>query len=334
MALFNYATKEITIKIVYYGPGLSGKTTNLQHLHSTIEPERRGKLLSLATETDRTLFFDLMPVTYGKIKDFSIRFQVYTVPGQVRYNSTRKILLKGADAIVFVADSQKEMRDDNIESFGNMRENLSENNINPDEIPVALQYNKRDLEDVLSEEELDLDLNSPNYQTILAEAINGKGVMETYQAITRLLIKDISKKHHIDIETADSPKPVPAFEPSKNETPAKKEAPPPETYVVKPFEMPAIETKLPETSWHEPPIQGSPRIEEAVAPVSEKALPAPQVAAMAFPPDIEALLRSTTGAVNGLSGDVRELSLQLNKILNLFENIGKAVSDSEHKKSG
>jgi signal recognition particle receptor subunit beta len=145
MALFNYATKEITLKIVYYGPGLSGKTTNIQHLHAALNPETKGKLLSLATESYRTLFFDFLPVELGKIKDFSIRFQLYTVPGQVRYNATRKVVLKGADAVVFVADSQRDMKDQNIESLENMRENLISNNINPDEIPVVLQYNKRDL---------------------------------------------------------------------------------------------------------------------------------------------------------------------------------------------
>ena len=145
MALFNYATKEITLKIVYYGPGLSGKTTNIQNLHSVLNSENKGKLLSLSTESDRTLFFDFLPVELGKIKEFSIRFQLYTVPGQVRYNATRKVVLKGADAVVFVADSQRDMRDQNIESFENMRDNLISNNINPDEIPVVLQYNKRDL---------------------------------------------------------------------------------------------------------------------------------------------------------------------------------------------
>ena len=159
MALFNYATKEITIKIVYYGPGLSGKTTNLQYLHSIFDPAKRGKLLSLATEADRTLFFDFLPIELGKISDFSIRFQLYTVPGQVRYNATRKLVLKGADAIVFVADSQREMSEQNIESLKNMRENLIANNINPDDIPVIFQFNKRDLTNILSIDELNKDLN-------------------------------------------------------------------------------------------------------------------------------------------------------------------------------
>src|SRR4030065_1095541 len=166
MALFNYATKEITLKIVYYGPGLSGKTTNIQNLHSALNPDNKGKLLSLSTESDRTLFFDFLPVELGKIKEFSIRFQLYTVPGQVRYNATRKVVLKGADAVVFVADSQREMREQNIESFENMRDNLIANNINPDEFPLVLQYNKRDLKNLLTVDELNTDLNFDNIYNV------------------------------------------------------------------------------------------------------------------------------------------------------------------------
>ena len=203
MALFNYATKEITLKIVYYGPGLSGKTTNIQNLHSVLNSENKGKLLSLATESDRTLFFDFLPVELGKIKEFSIRFQLYTVPGQVRYNATRKVVLKGADAVVFVADSQRDMRDQNIESFENMRDNLISNNINPDEISIVLQYNKRDLNNLLTIDELNADLNLNGvYNVVEAEAINGKGVKDTFQLITKLVLKDISRKHKIEIQPA------------------------------------------------------------------------------------------------------------------------------------
>jgi signal recognition particle receptor subunit beta len=203
MALFNYATKEITLKIVYYGPGLSGKTTNLQYLHSVLNPETKGKLLSLSTEADRTLFFDFLPVELGKIRDFSIRFQLYTVPGQVRYNATRKVVLKGADAVVFVADSQNEMREQNIESFANMRENLYSNNINPDELPVVLQYNKRDLKNIAAIEELNRDLNAGDYPVLEASAVSGAGVEDTFKVITKLLIKDISRKHKIEIQPAE-----------------------------------------------------------------------------------------------------------------------------------
>ncbi len=204
MALFNYATKEITLKIVYYGPGLSGKTTNLQYLHATLDPNTKGKLLSLSTEADRTLFFDFLPVEIGRIKDFSIRFQLYTVPGQVRYNATRKIVLKGADAVVFVADSQIEMKEQNIDSIGNMMDNLRSNNINPDEIPIVLQFNKRDLPNLLSVEELNADLNGKNYPVIKSSALNGNGVREAYELIVRLLLKNISEKHKIEIQTVEN----------------------------------------------------------------------------------------------------------------------------------
>jgi len=200
MALFNYAAKEVTFKIVYYGTGLSGKTTNLQYLHSALDPEKTGRLISLATETDRTMFFDFLPVELGKIKDFSVRFQLYTVPGQIKYNLTRKAVLKGADAVVFVADSQKEVREANIESFANMKENLLSNNIDPDSIVLVLQYNKRDLPNILPVDELNKSLNSKDYIYLEAEAINGKGVKETFQTVTKLLIKDLSVKHKFDIQ--------------------------------------------------------------------------------------------------------------------------------------
>ena len=200
MALFNYATKEITIKIVYYGPGLSGKTTNLQYLHSVLDPDTKGKLLSLATEADRTLFFDFLPVELGKIRDFSIRFQLYTVPGQVRYNATRKLVLRGVDAVVFVADSQRDMREQNIESLQNMYENLFANNINPEEIPTILQYNKRDLPNILSFDELNGDLNkNGRYAYTESTAIDGIGVENTFQHITKLVLKGISEKHKVTV---------------------------------------------------------------------------------------------------------------------------------------
>jgi len=195
MALFNYTTKEITVKVVYYGPGLSGKTTNLQYLHHILNPNKKGKLVSLPTEADRTLFFDLLPVDLGKIRDFSLRFQLYTVPGQVRYNATRKLVLKGSDAVVFVADSQREMREQNVDSFKNMRENLVANNINPDEIPILLQYNKRDLPNILSIDELSNDLNeNGKYKYVEAIAIDGEGVEEAFQNITKVAVEEIKKK--------------------------------------------------------------------------------------------------------------------------------------------
>ena len=210
MALFNYASKEITLKVVYYGPGLCGKTTNLQKLHETMATDKKGKLLSLSTDADRTLFFDFMPVQLGKIKDFNIRFQLYTVPGQVRYNATRKLVLKGADAVVFVADSQKAMKDANLESFQNMKENLIANNINPDEIPVVLQYNKRDLKNIAAVDEMNKDLNSRGEDIVEASAYEGWGVDETFKLITKRLLKFISKKHNVQIAEPDEIAAAPA----------------------------------------------------------------------------------------------------------------------------
>ncbi|MEK6528664.1 MAG: GTPase domain-containing protein, partial [Nitrospirota bacterium] len=187
MALFNYTAKEITLKVVYYGPGFSGKTTNLQYLHSLLPANTRGKLISLTTEADRTLFFDFLPVDMGKIKDFNIRFQLYTVPGQVRYDATRRLVLKGADTVVFVADSQKEMKEQNIESLNNMRDNLTANNLDPDNIPVVFQYNKRDLKNILSIEELNGYLNKSNARFFEAVAVEGKGVEDTFRESTNIL---------------------------------------------------------------------------------------------------------------------------------------------------
>ncbi len=203
MALFNYASKEITLKVVYYGPGLCGKTTNLQQLHEHMSSDKKGKLLSLSTDADRTLFFDFMPVQLGKIKDFNIRFQLYTVPGQVRYNATRKLVLKGADAIVFVADSQTAMKEQNVESLQNMKENLTANNINPDEIPVLLQYNKRDLKKIMPVDEMNADLNPKANDIIEASAYEGWGVEDTFHVVTKMLLKFISKKHNVKIDEED-----------------------------------------------------------------------------------------------------------------------------------
>jgi hypothetical protein len=218
MALFNYASKEITLKVVYYGPGLCGKTTNLQQLHEQMSSDKKGKLLSLSTDADRTLFFDFMPVQLGKIKDFNIRFQLYTVPGQVRYNATRKLVLKGADAVVFVADSQTAMKEQNIDSLQNMKENLIANNINPEEVPVVLQYNKRDLTKIMPVAEMDIDLNPKSEEIIEASAYEAWGVEETFKIVTKRLLKFISKKHNVKFdedqeEIIESASPVP---PSKD----------------------------------------------------------------------------------------------------------------------
>jgi hypothetical protein len=245
MALINYSSKEITLKIVYYGPGLSGKTTNLQHLHHQISPERRGKLLSLATETDRTLFFDFMPVNLGKVGKFGVRFQLYTVPGQVRYDATRKLVLKGADAVVFVADSQEALREQNVESYENMLENLRANNLDPEDIPIVLQYNKRDLDQIMSVEEMDGTLNPSGHPTVEAEAINGRGVDGTFKLATSRLIKHLAAKHRIELAAPEPTGPEMEKAPRRPE-PGPAAAPPPPPSAPEPHgrvdepEMPAL----------------------------------------------------------------------------------------------
>ena len=194
MALFNYANREITAKVVYYGPGVCGKTTSLQYIHERIAPVQRGRLLSLATETDRTIFFDLLPLKLGEIRGFKLRFQLYTVPGQVKYNKTRKLVLQGADAIVFVADSQVNRREKNLESFRNLQDNLKEQGKNIADLPLVFEYNKRDLDNVLSIDQLNQDLNPGNLLFFPAVATKGGGVMETLEAITKTALQDIEQR--------------------------------------------------------------------------------------------------------------------------------------------
>jgi signal recognition particle receptor subunit beta len=195
MVLFNYSTKELTAKVVYYGPGLCGKTTNLQWVHEKLPIKNKGKMLSLATETDRTLFFDFLPIEIGTIRGMKTRIQLYTVPGQVFYNATRRMVLKGADAVCFVCDSQEAMLDANLESYENMRQNLEANEIDPDEIPVVLQYNKRDLPNALPIEILNERMNPHNYPFYEAIAVKGVGVEDTLKAVTKLVFKALSVRY-------------------------------------------------------------------------------------------------------------------------------------------
>ena len=195
MVFFNYATMQMAAKVVYYGPGLCGKTTNLHHIYGRTAPGSRGEMVSLETETDRTLFFDLLPLDVGVIGGFKTRVQLYTVPGQVFYNTTRKLVLKGVDGIVFVADSQRAMKEANVESLANLKTNLAEIGIKLDEIPLVLQYNKRDLANILSVEELDNSLNAKRLcESYEACAVLGQGVFETLKAISRLTLRSLKKR--------------------------------------------------------------------------------------------------------------------------------------------
>jgi signal recognition particle receptor subunit beta len=227
MVFFNYATMQMAAKIVYYGPGLCGKTTNLHHIYGRTSPGSRGEMVSLETETDRTLFFDLLPLDVGIIGGFKTRVQLYTVPGQVFYNTTRKLVLKGVDGMVFVADSQRAMKEANIESVNNLRSNLAEIGIKLDDLPLVFQYNKRDLSNILSVDELEESLNPERkYESYEACAVLGQGVFETLKAISRLTLRSLKKRMlgddrgaRLSVATAapevappPPPRPVPARE--------------------------------------------------------------------------------------------------------------------------
>ena len=194
MVFYNASTRELTAKIVYYGPGLGGKTTNLQVLHRRLEPGTAGDLLALSTETDRTIYFDLLPVELGDIKGYTIRFQLATVPGQTAYNETRRVVLKGADGIVFVADSQWTMLPKNLESWQSLKENLAANGLDIGAVPVVVQYNKRDLPDILSVPAMEEALGFSQYAHVEAVASEGTGVTETFKLISKLTFLDLIRR--------------------------------------------------------------------------------------------------------------------------------------------
>ena len=193
MTFINLMAREINCKIVYYGPGLCGKTTNLQFIYERTKPDARGKMVSLATETDRTLFFDFLPLELGEIRGFKTRFHLYTVPGQVFYDASRKLILKGIDGAVFVADSQYARIDANEESFDNLQENLAEYNLSLEKVPYVIQYNKRDLPGIMELDELRALLNKKNVPEFEAVANKGTGVFETLKAIARLVFMELKK---------------------------------------------------------------------------------------------------------------------------------------------
>jgi signal recognition particle receptor subunit beta len=194
MSLVNYATREITCKIVYYGPGRSGKTTNLHYIYGQVPGDRKGQMVSLATQTDRTLFFDFLPIDLGTISGFSTRFQLYTVPGQVYYATTRKLVLQGADGVVFVADSQTRQLDENIESFQDLHANLADQGVDTRTVPLVIQYNKQDLppDMVMSVQDLDEQLNFRGVPSFAADALHGPGVFETLRAISEQVLRRLS----------------------------------------------------------------------------------------------------------------------------------------------
>jgi len=192
MSMINYASREINCKIVYYGTGLGGKTTNLEYIYSRVSPDTKGKMISLATETERTLFFDFLPIDLGEVRGFKTRFHLYTVPGQVYYNASRRLILKGVDGLVFVADSQATRAEANIESMHNLYDNLETYGYDLETIPFAIQYNKRDMPNVLSPEELRAQINPVGVPDFEGMAIEGKGVFETLSCVSKLVIKALA----------------------------------------------------------------------------------------------------------------------------------------------
>ena len=193
MTFINYAAREINVKIVFYGPGLCGKTTNLQYIYEKSNPQQKGKLISLATETDRTLFFDFLPLDLGSVRGFKTRFHLYTVPGQVFYDASRKLILKGVDGVIFVADSQKAMARDNQTAFENMKVNLLANRLVPEKVPLVLQYNKQDLPNKADLDELRRMLNPRSIPDFPGSATNGDGVFDTLKAIAKLVLIELKK---------------------------------------------------------------------------------------------------------------------------------------------
>ena len=194
MSFINYSSKEINCKIVYYGPGLCGKTTNLQYIYKRMNPNSRGRMISLATETERTLFFDFLPVAMGEIRGFKTRFHLYTVPGQVFYDASRRLILRGVDGVVFCADSQLTRMDANVESLENLKINLREQGYDPDRIPMVMQYNKRDIEHVSSVAELHALINYRNVPEYEAVATTGVGVFETLKGAIKLVLIDLTRR--------------------------------------------------------------------------------------------------------------------------------------------
>ncbi|HZU53686.1 MAG TPA: GTPase domain-containing protein [Holophagaceae bacterium] len=193
MTFINFASREINCKIVYYGPGLCGKTTNIQWIHNSANPEKRGKLVSLATETDRTLFFDFLPLDMGTIRGFKVRFHLYTVPGQVFYDASRKLILRGCDGVIFVADSQKPRMEANIEAIANLATNLKENGFDIRTIPYVLQLNKRDMPSAVAADEMERLLRFRGEPMLEAVANAGTGVIETLKACARQILVELQK---------------------------------------------------------------------------------------------------------------------------------------------
>jgi hypothetical protein len=264
MVFFNYSTMQMTAKVVYYGPGLCGKTTNLQYIYTHTSNDSRGEMVSLETETDRTLFFDLLPIDVGSIGGFNTRIQLYTVPGQVFYNTTRKLVLKGVDGVVFVADSQRPMLSGNAESLRNLEENLGEMGLSFETLPVVVQYNKRDLPDVVPIEELNRFLNPRGWPHFEASAVTGVGVFDTLKGISKLTLVSL-KKRLTKIEPSRPTPPRPAAAVAAPAAPAGAPSLPPLAAAGTPLPRPAIAQPAPAP----PRPAAAPKVAAAPPPVAQ-----------------------------------------------------------------
>lgn len=282
MVFFNYSTMQMAAKVVYYGPGLCGKTTNLHYIYQHTTQESRGEMVSLETETDRTLFFDLLPIDVGSIAGFNTRIQLYTVPGQVFYNTTRKLVLKGVDGVVFVADSQRAMLQTNAESFRNLEDNLAEMGLTVDTLPLVLQFNKRDLADICTVEEMNAALNRHNWPWFESSAVTGMGVFETLKGISKQTL--LSLKKRLGRSEPSSPPARPAAPAAK---PVAAPAAPPQRPAMPPAQpsgaYPQVAAPLPAAqptpATAPPPRPVSPAPAQPLPPPAAAAPPLPTVAA-------------------------------------------------------
>ena len=285
MVMINRATKEITFKVVYYGPGLCGKTTNLEHIYASTHPDRKGKLLTVATETDRTLFFDFLPMELGTIRGMKVRVQLYTVPGQVFYDATRRIVLRGSDGVVFVADAQAVMMDANVESLENLKANLKLNSLDPDAIPLVFQYNKQDLQGLAQIDELEERLNWRGVPSFPSVAITGKGVNETLKKVIEQVIRKAQRQDARFAPARDEDErqgeraPARAMEPALPPPPQPPQPPPPPPQVTP---APAFREELPEVEIEEEGPHLAGEAEDDVEDVEIETLQ--EVEPLSFPP--------------------------------------------------
>lgn len=281
MVSINYATREVSCKIVFYGPGLSGKTTNLQYVHAKVPSETKGKLISLATDADRTLYFDFLPINIGSINGFAAKFQLYTVPGQVYYNATRKLVLRGTDGLVFVADSQPDKMDENIESLNNLKENMAEYGYDIAEVPIVIQYNKQDLPGVSTVEEMRPILNPAGWPEFRASATEGFGVFDTLKCILKLVL-DKAK-------TGGTPSKSTAVKAAVTQPPPSPPPPPVSPAPVTPSPMPSVTqpSPIPPSQQEAAPVAtdpftGRPTKPVPVAPAATSQTAVPQQAVPSF----------------------------------------------------